>query len=122
VLSERVAAHKEEFSTGGIFLGPSPRSLVFEKRFYALLKNQTQSATEAIAALLCFYVGEHTAEELVCEAVSRAKRIEGYLVRFQTCVPETGLEPLEPYLTRIPNLRNEALEAIRTNTKPCEFE
>jgi hypothetical protein len=123
VLSEYLLAHSEEFDRpAGRFRGPSPHSPVFDERFERLLATPGSAASEAIAALMCFYVGEHQAEELVCEAIKRGKHIRVYLQRFRHCPPVTGLEPIDPFFTGIPNLREEALNLISRGRAPCEYE
>ncbi len=123
VLSEYLIAHAEEFDATGHFKSPSPHSRVFEERFYRLLATPGPAAAEAMAALMCFYIGEHPAEEIVCEAVRRGSQISPYLRRFRRCPPVTGLEPIDPFFTRIPNLRQEALNLIAANRPaPCDYE
>ena len=119
VLSERIAAHKEEFGDGGVFLGESPRSKVFEERFYKLLRRRGHAADEALAALLAFYVGEHTGEELLCEVTKRGRRMKRHLRRFLDCAPITGIEPIPPFFMAIPNFRQEALQLIASGKSAC---
>ena len=120
VLSEYLKAHDEEFDEAGRYRKKSPHEDIFEERFYKLLSNHNEAATEAIAALLCFYVGEHTAEELICESVRRSKTIKPYLLYFLDKPPITGLEPIKPFFTNIPNLRQEALDLINVGKKPSD--
>ena len=122
VLSEYLASHAESFDDDGVFRGESPHYAVFEKRFYELLASHGKHVDEAIAALLCFYVGEHPAEELICEALARKKRIRPHLQRFRACPPLTGLEPIPPFFTAIPNLREEVLARMAAGEGPCQYE
>jgi hypothetical protein len=122
VLSEYLAAHAEEFDAAGRFVRESPHTKVFEQRFERLLATSGPSADEAIAALMAFYVGEHSAEELLCEAINRGKRIQPHLKRFLHCPPTTGLEPIADFFTNIPNLRAEALQRIEAGEGPCAYE
>ena len=122
VLSEYLAAHAAEFDAEGRFIRESPHTKVFEQRFEKLLATSGSPADEAIAALMAFYVGKHSAEELVCEAIKRGKRIRPYLERFVGCPPVTGLEPIAPFFTSIPNLRAVALGRIDAGEKPCVYE
>jgi hypothetical protein len=112
VLSEFLAAHAEEFDGTGRYRGESAHSPVFRERLATLLSRKGPAADEAIAALLCFYVGEGPGEELMCEALKRGKRIVPYLQRFRRSPPLTGLEPIAPFFTNIPNMREQALKRI----------
>jgi hypothetical protein len=121
VLSERFKAHDEEYDMTGRFIKQSEHSKIFYDRFYSLLSNHEEAATEAVAALLCFYMGEHSAEELICESVRRSKTIKPYLVRFINRPPITGLEPIKRFYTNIPNLRREVLDLIKAGKKPSDI-
>ena len=122
VLSEYLAGHAARLDEYGVFREESVRYKVFEERFYKLLGSHGAAADEAIAALLCFYVGEHTAEELICEALARKTTIRPFLLRFRSCPPQTGLEPIPAFFTTIPNLREEVLARIAAGEGPCVFE
>ena len=122
VLSEYFAAHAESHDDSGVYIGESPHYETFEKRFSELLASHGKPADEAIAALLCFYVGEHPAEELICEALARQKSIRPFLQRFRACPPLPGLEPIPPFFTAIPNLREEVLARIAAGKGPCQYD
>jgi hypothetical protein len=122
VLSEFLAMHAEEFDSAGRYIRESPHQRIFERRFEKLMATSGPAADEAIAGLMAFYVGEYPAETLVCEAIKRGKHIRPYLVRFRDRAPVTGLEPIPSFYTAIPNLRAEALKAIDSGEKPCEYE
>jgi hypothetical protein len=119
IFSEFFAGHAEEHDDQGRFRGPSPRMAVFERKVERLLATSGDAADEAIAALLAFYVGEHPGEELKCEAIRRGARMRRHLERFRDLTPVTGLEPIRPFFTTIPNARKEVLEAIDAG-RTCE--
>jgi len=121
VLSEYLIAHSESFDERGHYISKSQHEDIFEERFIKLLDNKTEAADEAIAALLCFYIGEWPAEALVCEAINSGGRIVPYLKRFLDSPPITGLEPIPSFFTDIPNLRKEVLERIENNEE-CRYE
>jgi hypothetical protein len=123
VISEYLA-HAEEFDTSGRSLGlESPHRAVFEERCERLLATKGHAADEAIAALMCFYVGEHWGEELMCETLRRGKRMVPYLRRFLHEVPVTGLEPKDggTFTSAYPT-SEEVLRRIEAGDEPCKWE
>jgi hypothetical protein len=122
VLSEFLAAHAQEYDAQGRYLGESAHSRVFEERLGALLARKDPAADEGIAALLCFYVGEGPGEELLCQVLKRGKRMVPYLQRFLRNPPLTGLEPIAPSFTNIPNMREQALKRIAAGDSGGECE
>ena len=122
VLSEFLAAHAQEYDAQGRYLGESAHSRVFEERLGALLARKGPAADEAIAALLCFYLGEGPGEELLCQALKRGKRMVPHLQRFLRNPPVIGLEPIAPFFTSSPNMREQALKRIAAGDSGGECE
>ena len=58
------------------------------------MENRTHVGDDALAYLLNVYLGVDLGEKLVCEAVSRGKRMLPVIRAFRECLPAIGLEPL----------------------------
>ena len=82
----------------------SPAEKRFEKRWEALANNNARAADEALAVLLHFYIGEHSGEELMDEAVQRGKRMLPLLRRYQRCKPMGVAHGLRAVDREIPDL------------------
>jgi hypothetical protein len=122
VLSEYLSAHAEEFDEVGRYRGESPHTKTFEDRLGGLLATRSVAADEAIAALLAFYIGEGPGEELVCEAITRGRKMRRHLEKFRLCPPITGLEPIPAFFTAIPNHRLEVLKCLEAGEQECKKE
>jgi hypothetical protein len=122
VLQEVLRAHAVAFDSAGSVVGDALRYQAFEERFDRLLGMKGPAADEAIAALMCFYLGEASADGIVCEAINRGPRIVPYLRRFLRCPPRTGLEPIPPFFTDIPNFREEVLDRIEAGETKCAYD
>jgi hypothetical protein len=108
-----LAARAEEVDTFGRSLGvESPRTAVFEERFEKLLATKGHAADEAIAVLMCFDVGDHSLEELICEALRRGKRKLPHLRRFLHEDPVSGFDPMDLGSTSPYEGREEFLKRI----------
>ena len=118
VLSAYQEADEGTDDTSGPPDAEERRWQAYEERFFQLLSNRGSAASEAIAALMCFYVGEHPAEELMCEAVTRGAKITVYLKRFRNCPPRTGLPFFDRSPADIPNFREKALALIAAKQPP----
>jgi hypothetical protein len=49
-----------------------------------VLRDKSEVGDEALAVLLGLYVGDHDAEDIVCELINRGKRVLGYLAKYQS--------------------------------------
>ena len=84
-----------------------------------LLRTKSAAANEAIAGLMCFYIGDDARDGLKCEAINRGRKIVPYLKKFLDAPPITGLEPIDPFFTNVPNFRRETLQRIEAGADSC---
>jgi hypothetical protein len=120
LLQEFFVLHAAEHDSIGAFARDAQDSL-FDEHLDRLFAQKGPAADEAIAALMCFYIGEGPADDIVCEAINRHGTIVPYLKRFRGCPPLTGLEPIAPFFTDVPNLREEVLDRIAAGETDCDF-
>lgn len=85
--------------------------------FYAALDNKSKAGDEAIAYLLNIYHGEADGYDIVCEAMTRGKRLVPLIERYQKCLPLTGLEPLHENIKGSGSLPRLAIEQIQKDNK-----
>jgi hypothetical protein len=79
-----------------------------------------RSSDEALAVLIEFYVGEHSAEDILCELVHRGKRVLPLLAKYhhrKIVVPGVDMSRTEPLDT----LYDEVREQVRRG-EHCERE
>jgi hypothetical protein len=103
----------EQFFDDGSWRGESSVSPEVEARFNAVLANRSKAGNEALAYLSTVYMGEHSGEELVCEAVNRGKRVQRLVKAYHHCQPVIGVEPLHPFVRGSGALAPKVIEAIR---------
>src|SRR5215471_18333988 len=73
ILSEYMAAHAESIPDR------SPHMRTCEQDVDQLLRTKSAAANEAIAGLMCFYIGDDARDGLKCEAINRGRKIVPYL-------------------------------------------
>ena len=74
-LSELIAATNAEFDEKGVFLGSSPHRARADALFEQVLATPSPAGDQSVAYLLFIYTGEHSGDELVCEAARRGHRM-----------------------------------------------
>ena len=117
----RIKQNEEQFTEDGRWKGESQYTTEVQKRFYAILENQTKAGDESIAYLLNVYMGEHPGEELVCETINRGKRMLPLIIAFKECTPIIGVEPLPKFVKGSGVLPGYAIEGINKGDK-CKYE
>ena len=102
ILTEKIAAYREEYNPDGTWIGESQHTRNFELLFYRLLDTKSQAADEALAVLVRFHLGSHPGEERECEIVHRGNQMLPYLKRYRDCLPVTGAEPIPEKMVSTP--------------------
>jgi hypothetical protein len=120
-LSELIAATNAEFDEKGVFLGSSPHRARADALFEQVLATPSPAGDQSVAYLLFIYTGEHSGEELVCEAARRGHRMVPIIEAFSKQLPTTGLEPYPKFIQGSGQLPPEALRLIKAG-ETCGFE
>ncbi len=111
-LRERADAHAEQFDSVGRWKGASPRQAIADSLLASLLRNRTAAGDSAVAFLLFVYTGEHSGEEVVCEAVRRGPVIAPIIEAYAERLPTPLGEPLPISIEGSGVLAPQALELL----------
>jgi hypothetical protein len=121
LMALRIKQSSDQFTDDGHWKGESPHTPEIEKLFEQLLRNRTRTGDAALAYLLNVYMGEHSGEELVCEATNRGKRMLSLIDAYSSCTPLTGLEPLPKFVQGSGSLPGMAKSRLLSGEK-CEYD
>jgi hypothetical protein len=116
----RIKQAQDEFTADGHWIKESAVTPAIDNKIGQVLADHTQAGDEAVAYLLTVYMGEETAEELVCEVIDRGKRMVPLVRLFQAKQPPIGLEPLPKFVRGSGYLPGMVLKGIASG-KGCSW-